>query len=117
MDRCRAVDAVGGLGELRIVPELEAGALVLLNAEVLETRDIIGLHHLVHLDVDEQLIDVAFDCTAYGTDEVVAAIVALFAAGVMDTDYTVGGMKATRLIVNFARVWSLLRIWWRWCCK
>lgn len=47
-----AVDMVGGLGELGVIPGLEAGALVLLDAQVLETGDIVVICDLVHLSMN-----------------------------------------------------------------
>lgn len=53
-----AVHVVGGLGELGMIPELETGASVLLNAEILQTSYIVLISHLVHLSVDQQLLRV-----------------------------------------------------------
>lgn len=93
---------VGGFGKLGFFPEFEADALVLLNAKVLETNDIILICHLAQSASPSSVTLVA--------DEVVAVVVALISTHVMATDLTRFIIREARRYVRVARVQGLLRI-------
>ena len=59
---CR-VYVVGGLGELGVVPEDDAGLLVLLDAELLQSGDVVLVRRLVHLGVSDHVLGGAIKVT------------------------------------------------------
>ena len=59
----RRVYVVSRLGELGIVPEDDAGLLILLNAELLQSGDVVLVCHLVHLGVSDHVIGGALKVT------------------------------------------------------
>jgi hypothetical protein len=86
---CR-VYTVSRLGKLGVVPENDADLLVLLNAELLQSGNVVFVCHLVHLGVGDHVIGgalkVTCGCAALTTDKYVARIITVLSTSMVRTN-------------------------------